>query len=94
MVGHKHLDEVTHDDVQIIFDSMASRGQSTVHTVHIIMNQILGNAVEDSLLARNIAHSKTLQTIMGHADIETTLDRYTHSVHTNVVKLAQINPYM
>lgn len=57
VVGHKHLDEVSHDDVQIIFDSMASRGQSTVHNVHIIMNQILGNAVEDGLLTRNIAHS-------------------------------------
>ena len=56
VVGHKHLDKVTHDDIQNIFDSMASRGQSTVHNVHI-MNQILGNAVEDGLLARNIAHS-------------------------------------
>ena len=36
---------------------------------------------------------KTLQTIMGHSDIETTLDRYTHFVHENVEKLAQINPY-
>lgn len=30
---------------------------------------------------------------MGHSDIETTLDRYTHFVHENVEKLAQINPY-
>ena len=36
---------------------------------------------------------KTLQTIMGHADIETTLDRYTHFVHENAEKLAKINPY-
>ena len=36
---------------------------------------------------------KTLQTIMGHSDIETTLDRYTHFVHENVAALAQINPY-
>jgi integrase len=36
---------------------------------------------------------KTLQTIMGHADIETTLDRYTHFVHENIAALAQINPY-
>lgn len=57
VVGHKHLHEVTHDDIQMIFDSMASRGQSTVHNVHIIMNQILGNAVEDGLLTRNVAHS-------------------------------------
>ena len=57
VIGHKHLDEVTHDDVQRIFDSMADKGRSTVHNVHIIMNQILSNAVEDGLLARNIAHS-------------------------------------
>ena len=37
---------------------------------------------------------KTLQTIMGHADIETTLDRYTHTVNTNVAALTQINPYV
>ena len=30
---------------------------------------------------------------MGHSDIETTLDRYTHFMHENVAKLAQINPY-
>ena len=57
VVELKHLDEVTHDDIQIIFDSMASKGQSTVHNVHIIMNQILNNAVEDGLLIRNIARS-------------------------------------
>lgn len=57
VVGSKCLDEVTHDDIQIIFDSMASRGKSTVHNVHIIMNQILSNAVEDGLLTRNIARS-------------------------------------
>lgn len=37
---------------------------------------------------------KTLQTIMGHADIETTLDRYTHTVNKNIAALAQINPYL
>lgn len=57
VVGQKHLDEVTHDDVQSIFDSMADKGRSTVHNVHIILNQILGNAVEDGLLTRNIARS-------------------------------------
>lgn len=57
IVGDKHLDEVTHDDIQRIFDSMANHGQSTVHNVHIILNQILSNAVEDGLLTRNIAHS-------------------------------------
>ena len=30
---------------------------------------------------------------MGHSDIETTLDRYTHFMHENVEKLAQITPY-
>ena len=30
---------------------------------------------------------------MGHSDIETALDRYTHFVHENVEKLAQITPY-
>ena len=35
---------------------------------------------------------KTLQTIMGHSDIETTLDRYTYFAHENVEKLAQISP--
>ena len=57
VVGHKHLDEVTHDDIQAIFDSMAERGKSTVHNVHIILNQILGNAVEDGLLVRNVDRS-------------------------------------
>jgi len=36
---------------------------------------------------------KTLQTIMGHSDIETTLDRYTHFVHENIINPAQVNPY-
>lgn len=57
VIGHKHLEEVSHDDIQVIFDGMADRGQSTVHNVHIIMNQILNNAVEDGLLTRNIARS-------------------------------------
>ena len=56
-VGNKHMDEITHDDIQQIFDSMASRGQSTVHNVHIILNQIFANAVEDGILVRNIIRS-------------------------------------
>lgn len=37
-----------------------------------------------SLTKLNCMFIKTLQTIMGHADIETTLDRYTHAQEERV----------
>lgn len=37
---------------------------------------------------------KTLQTIMGHADIQTTMNRYTHKIDKNIQALAEIDSFV
>ena len=36
---------------------------------------------------------KTLQSIMGHADIQTTMNRYTHPIMENIQALSRINAF-
>lgn len=37
---------------------------------------------------------KTLQSIMGHADIHTTMNRYTHPIAANIQALSEIDPFV
>ena len=37
---------------------------------------------------------ETLHTIMGHADIQTTMNRYTHKIDENIQALAEIDSFV
>ena len=57
-IGDKQLDQITHDDIQLIFNNMNTLSKSTAHKVRIVLNQIFKNAVEDGIIATNIIDSK------------------------------------
>jgi len=57
LLGDKRLDEITHDDVQIVFNGMKDKARSTVEKVRITLNQILKNALEDGHVQQNVMDS-------------------------------------
>ena len=57
LLGDKRLDEITHDDVQIVFNGMKDKARSTVEKVRITLNQILKNALEDGHVRQNVMDS-------------------------------------
>ena len=57
IIGDKHLNEITHDDIQVVFNSMESKAKSTVEKIQITLNQILKNAKEDGYIENNVMDS-------------------------------------
>ena len=57
IIGEKHLDEITFDDIQSVFNSMDSLARSTVEKVQIVLNQIMKNAIEDGYIEKNVMSS-------------------------------------
>lgn len=56
-IGNKKLHEITHDDIQMIFNKMSNHARSTVEKVQITLNQIMKNAVEDGFIDKNVMSS-------------------------------------
>ena len=56
-IGNKPLNQITHDDVQMLFNNMNSYAQSSVKKVRITLNQIMKNAVEDGIISTNVMNS-------------------------------------
>ena len=76
-----------------LFASSAKPGIIGIYEVVFAIISFSPAFYQSKIIGYGLHDIKTLQTIMGHADIETALDRYTHFMHENVVKLAHINPY-
>lgn len=57
LIGEKHLDEITFDDIQSVFNSMDNLARSTVEKVQIVLNQIMKNAIEDGYIEKNVMSS-------------------------------------
>ena len=57
-MGNKHLDEITADDIQSLFNSMDDRAKSTVDKIKITLNHILRKAyATDHLISWNVMAS-------------------------------------
>lgn len=57
-IGEKPLNQITHDDVQSLFNNMNGNARSTVSKIRIVLNQIFKNAVEDGIVSANVMDSK------------------------------------
>ena len=57
-IGDKPINQITHDDIQMLFNNMNTHAKSTVKKIHITLNQIFKNALEDGIITVNIMNSK------------------------------------
>ena len=56
-LGNKKINEITHDDIQLVFNNMNTKARSTVEKVQITLNQIMKNAKEDGFIDNNVMDS-------------------------------------
>ncbi len=59
--GDKTVEDISTDDVQLLFNEMKGRAKTTKDKVKGVLNMILDMALEDGLLQKNPLHSKRLR---------------------------------
>lgn len=59
-IGHLHFDEITTDTIQQFLTDRQDLARNTLHTMLVLISEVLDSAVEDELLPKNPAASKRL----------------------------------